>query len=72
MNKIILNASYDENVRSTVLTALQEIDRAELLRERAELELKIVNLESYLASNASELNSLLNLNSYLTPRGVIG
>lgn len=70
MNKIILNASYDENVRSTVLTALQEIDRADKDLLRAEL--KIANLESYLASNASELSSLLNLNSYLTPRGVIG
>ncbi len=53
MNKIILNASYDENVRSTVLTALQEIDRAETVKAdaetkiaKADAEIKIVKADA--------------------------
>jgi len=124
MRKIILNSTYEETVRATVLTALDEIEirEKEVLRAnlklqnvvkdrekevlRANLELQNVvkdiekevlraNLElqnvvkdkendvlrakletesfkSLLQLNALELQNVLNANSLLTPRGVIG
>ena len=77
MRKIILNSTYDEAVRTTVLTALDEIENREkevkdrendVLRAKLETE----TFKGLLQSNALELQNVLNANSFLTPRGVIG
>ena len=77
MRKIILNSTHDEAVRTTVLTALDEIENREkevkdrendVLRAQLETE----SFKGLLKSNALELQNILNANSQLTPRGVIG
>ena len=84
MRKIILNSTHDEAVRTTVLTALYEIENREKEVKDREKEVKDreidvlrakLETESYkglLKSNALELESILSANSQLTPRGVIG
>ena len=77
MRKIILNSTYEETVRATVLTALDEIEIREkevkdkendVLRAKLETE----SFKGLLQLNALELQNVLNANSLLTPRGVIG
>ena len=77
MRIIILNSTYEETVRATVLTALDEIEIREkevkdrendVLRAKLETE----TFRGLLQSNALELQNVLNANSLLTPRGVIG
>ena len=77
MRKIILNSTHDEAVRTTVLTALDEIENREKEVKDREIDVLRAQLETesfkgLLKSNALELESILNANSQLTPRGVIG
>ena len=84
MRKIILNSTYEETVRSTVLTALVEIenrekevkDREKEVKDREidglRVQLEVVTLEGALQSSAWKLRNVLNANSLLSPRGFIG
>ena len=77
MRKIILNSTHDEAVRTTVLTALDEIENREKEVKDREIDVLRAQLETesfkgLLKSNALELQNILNANSQLTPRGVIG
>ena len=77
MRKIILNSTHDEAVRTTVLTALDEIENREKEVKDREIDVLRAQLDTesfkgLLKSNALELESILNANSQLTPRGVIG
>ena len=91
MRKIILNSTHDEAVRTTVLTALDEIenrekevkDREKEVKDREKevkdrendvlrAQLETESFKGLLKSNALELEIILNANSQLTPRGVIG
>ena len=100
MRKIILNSTYEETVRATVLTALIELESREKEKEVKDREKEVkdkekevkdkekevkdrendvlcakLETESFkglLQSNALELRNVLNANSLLTPRVVIG
>ena len=67
MRKIILNTTYDEAVRTTVLTALDEIENREKEVLRAKLETETI--KGLLQSNALELQNILNANELSRKRG---
>ena len=84
MRKIIFNSAYEETVRSTVLTALGEIENRENEVKDREIEVKdreidvlrvqleVVTLKNALQSSAWKLRNVLNANSLLSPLGFIG
>ena len=84
MRKIILSKDNDEIVRATVLTALVEIEEKEKEVKDREKEVKdrekdvllakldVETLKGIVQTNELELKNVLNANSLLTPRGVIG
>ena len=58
MSSIVLNTTVEQDIRVTVFTALMDLQDAQL--------------QGDLDSNASQLAEILSINSFLTPRGVIG
>ena len=81
MSSIVLNTTVEQDIRVTVFTALMDLQDAQLqgVIKDAQLQgvikdkdLQIKTLENYLDSNASQLAEILSINSFLTPRGVIG
>jgi hypothetical protein len=65
-----MNSSLDVEMRTSVFQVLTELQESKT--DKAILEKEIIQRDFYLAGNATALNDLLNLNSFLTPRGVIG
>ena len=79
MSSIVLNTTVEQDIRVTVFTALMDLQDAQLqgvIKDAQgvikDKDLQIKTLENYLDSNASQLAEILSINSFLTPRGVIG
>ena len=77
MSSIVLNTTVEQDIRVTVFTALMDLQDAQGVIKDAQgvikdKDLQIKTLENYLDSNASQLAEILSINSFLTPRGVIG
>jgi len=72
MSSIVLNTTVEQDIRVTVFTALMDLQDAQLQGVIKDKDLQIKTLENYLDSNASQLAEILSINSFLTPRGVIG
>jgi len=77
MSNIVLNPSIKQDIRVTVFTALMDLQDAQgVIKDKEAVikdkDLHIKTLENYLDSNASQLAEILSINSFLTPRGVIG
>jgi hypothetical protein len=70
MSSIVLNTTVEQDIRVTVFTALMDLQDAQGVIKDKDLQIK--TLENYLDSNASQLAEILSINSFLTPRGVIG